>query len=68
MTPSEIERHIEMILQKQARSDAEIRNLRISVVELAIADTKLSELSDECFARLDEARSRSRQARTAMHR
>lgn len=56
MTPGEIDRHIELILQKQTQFGAEIRNLRNSVMELSVVVTKLLELSGGHFARLDEDR------------
>jgi hypothetical protein len=56
MTPGEIDRHIEMILQKQTQLATDVKNLRILVAELAAVVRKLSELSGEHFARDDEDR------------
>ena len=56
MNSSEIDRRIEMILQKQTQFAAEIRNLRDSVTKLAVVVTKLVELSGERWAQLDEDR------------
>ena len=61
MTPDEMDKKIEFILQMQAqfeanlaRSEANIDNLRVSVADLAGVVRDSIKLSDDRFTRLDE--------------